>query len=736
MVGTEASSISILNNKELGEVNSETIHGALKEILSEQSDMKRLLQTWLTCMENVLTTNATPNELVCKNHSSETHDIGSAEQKSENESSRNAKVDDAIRGQLLIRTPEKPDPSVHAAANLMQALPAGELVDGSGDGSKGEAKSSSSCHGTDEPCFTASGTDKFSSCSVKPKTWRSTQPIFRGSTRIEPVDDDSTLYTSPLPGCTPKRASSGSDNVSLRSGTSNTGGGKNNRDILSQHLPSLRDLPSNPNLFLNQCFELDESTHVGQFATFVKKVNTTSLPPTNWLSAIVHSKTFTMLCIAIIVSSIVCIAWDGDVALKVQMGHQEEPIAWLGGFADSTPIFVLLLLVELLLRVAADRWWYWLGPHWQWNVFDAIVLGCALLGSGHQLVQAEFRFKVPHAVILRIFRVVSLCREAHIGSAVEVFHSIRLMMVIILRSLPQLVWAFLMLFIVMLIFGTVFIHGISQQLERMPIASYPQDLKTYYNSFFRILLTLFMAVTGGDDWNVYVTPLMEINVVYALLFIFYVAFILIGVTNVVTGVFVDTAFQLAQRDRDLATQDCLNKQNSCILGLRELFMEADEDASGTLSWHEFKTHVKDERVLAYLNSLELDGSQVQSLFELLDVDSSGSVAIDEFVSGCMRLRGTAKSIDICALLYEFRRFVQDWTGHIRFMHEQLGKVEDKLEIKPEQSPTSVPFGEEQRRTVANIKRRMLGSTATSHEFESRCSEDYKLSSSSAIDLLE
>ena len=59
----------------------------------------------------------------------------------------------------------------------------------------------------------------------------------------------------------------------------------------------------------------------------------------------------------------------------------------------------------------------------------------------------------------------------------------------------------------------------------------------------------------------------------------------------------------------------------------------------------------DERVHAHLRTLEIDVSQARALFSLFDVDESGEVAIEEFVEGCMQVRGGATGTDINVLMF-------------------------------------------------------------------------------------
>merc|ERR1719499_246899 len=62
------------------------------------------------------------------------------------------------------------------------------------------------------------------------------------------------------------------------------------------------------------------------------------------------------------------------------------------------------------------------------------------------------------------------------------------------------------------------------------------------------------------------------------------------------------------------------------------------------------------------------------LFRLLDVDDSGVIDVDEFVSGCMRMQGDAKSIDVHTMIFQVQQFLAKWAEFTSFVEDRLGKV--------------------------------------------------------------
>merc|ERR1712045_103249 len=83
----------------------------------------------------------------------------------------------------------------------------------------------------------------------------------------------------------------------------------------------------------------------------------------------------------------------------------------------------------------------------------------------------------------------------------------------------------------------------------------------------------------------------------------------------------------------------------------------------------------DPRVQAFFMSLELEAIEARRLFRLLDIDETGSVDSEEFVVGCMCLKGGAKTMDVAALFMEVRR-----------MGKTLARILDRVEhelVQPE-----------------------------------------------------
>merc|ERR1712157_163015 len=88
---------------------------------------------------------------------------------------------------------------------------------------------------------------------------------------------------------------------------------------------------------------------------------------------------------------------------------------------------------------------------------------------------------------------------------------------------------------------------------------------------------------------------------------------------------------------------------------KAVFEEIDADKSGFVCADEIEFFLGDPSLNSYLESIDIFPNDARALIRLLDRDDSGVVCIDEFIEGCLRLKGEAKSFDIHCLIYNIER---------------------------------------------------------------------------------
>jgi hypothetical protein len=199
-------------------------------------------------------------------------------------------------------------------------------------------------------------------------------------------------------------------------------------------------------------------------------------------------------------------------------------------------------------------------------------------------------------------------------------------------------------------------------------------LEDFFGSLFLSMFFLFQSISGGESWGVLTEPLLRLHWWYGVFMALFQCFTLLALLNIVTGIFVEGAIEKAQTDKEAMIQMELEGEQGRLQQLTEVFKDIDEDESGYIDLDEFERLMNDQRVKAYFRTMGLHISTAYHLFRLLDLDNSGTVSTSEFLMGCLRLQGNAKSVDVATLMYENKRMMMKWVSFMEYVQEQFNRL--------------------------------------------------------------
>merc|ERR1712032_963047 len=77
----------------------------------------------------------------------------------------------------------------------------------------------------------------------------------------------------------------------------------------------------------------------------------------------------------------------------------------------------------------------------------------------------------------------------------------------------------------------------------------------------------------------------------------------------------ESALQTAKDDKELFL----------LHHVRNLFVNADTDRSGRITWPEFQKQVENPSMNMYFKAIDLDKEEARDLFRLIDIDESGTI---------------------------------------------------------------------------------------------------------------
>jgi hypothetical protein len=221
-------------------------------------------------------------------------------------------------------------------------------------------------------------------------------------------------------------------------------------------------------------------------------------------------------------------------------------------------------------------------------------------------------------------------------------------------TLQPLVWCTLMCGFILTIFGTFLAESTAVRISRhypptevFPEESAPALLLSDWGGTRRCIYSLVMTMLGGTDWG----DLLETLIGFGdatdsvICFTIFICFTFIALLNTVTAVFIQCAFMRLEKDRVFAVQREVQEKREYLLAAKEAF----ENMSGRdkkLQQEDMVLHLQDPETRADFNRLHLDTDQVEKLFLLMDTDNSDGITLQEFMTGCLRLRGAASTVHL------------------------------------------------------------------------------------------
>eukprot|EP00930_Biecheleria_cincta_P003557 TRINITY_DN10449_c0_g1_i1.p1 TRINITY_DN10449_c0_g1~~TRINITY_DN10449_c0_g1_i1.p1 ORF type:complete len:553 (-),score=111.38 TRINITY_DN10449_c0_g1_i1:27-1685(-) len=392
--------------------------------------------------------------------------------------------------------------------------------------------------------------------------------------------------------------------------------------------------------------------------------------PSDPVSRFVRSQVFDQISAALLLMNAVFIGVQVEFEFQIHTPVAIEAI-------DVT--FCVCFILELCFRM----WGYGCRHFWldkedrAWNIFDFIIVASSTLDTVVTAASPGVDSPLGNVSVLRVIRVVRIVRVIRIIRVMKFFQDLRILLAAIVSTVKTASFALILIMFIMYMFAIAITQLVAQfvkeQNEAGKIPENQEDLMFFFGGIWHSIFALFMTIAGGIDWKDAAVPLFEVGPFSIILFLLYTALMVLCVMNVLLGIFCQCALDTAATDKENVIQLQLQEKHRFIETLEVLFAGWDDSGDGRCSLEEFQNHLSDETTQALLRSLEIEGRDAITLFELLDADGSGEVDLDEFVTGCITLRGGAKAVHMEKLNAMHKAF-----------HDRLEMLDTKLEVLDKQ----------------------------------------------------
>jgi len=355
-------------------------------------------------------------------------------------------------------------------------------------------------------------------------------------------------------------------------------------------------------------------------------------------------------------------------------------------------IFCTFFLIELVLRLYFHRWRFFVHTggaesfkelviliQFQYaNIFDFLIVFLTAIDT-YILTAVGMGGTVKISALLRFSRVLRTVRLIRLFT---MFKELWLVVCGLFHAIKGMFWICTMLVLLVEIAAIVTTRSIGHNdvlYDPYFASSGGWDHEVYFKTTWRSMLTLFQILTF-DSWSEEIVR--HVGQQQPGMLAFFVAFIVIlsfGLLNLVAGLVVEATFRLALKDRTRMLKLQEKKRRTVFSQLRLIFKEADTDHSGKLSQEEVREVIAKPEIYQKLKTINFPVEEPERMFTLLDYADTGELTISEFVTGCIRVRGMAKSRDLLnaqVAINELGKYLDIFDVEMEKLHGKL-RVLDK-----------------------------------------------------------
>lgn len=317
--------------------------------------------------------------------------------------------------------------------------------------------------------------------------------------------------------------------------------------------------------------------------------------------------------------------------------------------------FTCYYCFEVCLKFFVHGLYFFINSEARWNIFDFILILLSVFSAVGTLMEQQ----LPGTLFLRTMRFFKLSRALRVLRALVIFEDLRLMIECMSGAILGFFWCLVMVCILILVFSLFIVQGVHEYLvfQGEHGISSPEEMNEVTGAFGSVSATMYTTysiISGGTEWCNVHDILLPVGANYARILVLFVSFMLISVWNVVTSIFINGALRCAKPEADRVAiqkywEDIGDSKNLTAYICENL----DRDGSGTISRDEIESVAGEALFIDNLESRGIGMRDIQMFFEMLShAGMTSEVPIEDFVTGCMHMKGPASAVDLRIMSFE------------------------------------------------------------------------------------
>eukprot|EP00435_Cladocopium_sp_Y103_P061604 s1568_g23.t1 len=377
---------------------------------------------------------------------------------------------------------------------------------------------------------------------------------------------------------------------------------------------------------------------------------------------------FNFMVVFMTLANTVLIGLESDYSRGFQL---EDRVPW---FACEV-VFTLFFFLEMLLRINQLKWDYFVDP---WNVFDY----CLVVFSVADLVVSLAKVDgsgLRWAASLRVFRSLRIARAIRREKMVRGLFRITQGFI---DGLPSMLWTFLAALILAYMLAIALTSLVGSDLAARELWA---EADLYCGTTTRSLFTILQIMTLDCVAEPVLRPLYHAAPMGLLVTYLSNLVLSFGVLNILLAIMVERMTIISSESQESRASAIAKTERLLMTSMLEEFTEYDSDYNGELDFWEFRKVLRTPTMTKKLGFLGLGCEEAESLFELMDIDKSGSLTPIEFLTGLFKVKGPAKGQDLCRLITlveKNKRMATKWVKRVRHLNQKADEIQVRLNGVP------------------------------------------------------
>jgi len=173
-------------------------------------------------------------------------------------------------------------------------------------------------------------------------------------------------------------------------------------------------------------------------------------------------------------------------------------------------------------------------------------------------------------------------------------------------------------------------------------------------------------------------PLIVHDLTLLLFFLPFILVVSISLMNLITAIIVEAAIEQGKQDREALARYKQARVKSLLPSLKQLFKDFDADGDETVTISEIKN--ANEEVRQQLEGF-MQVDSLEELFEMIDVDGSGEIDIDEFCDGISKVVSSDIDVETMRMLKQLsviRKELKDLKSSVGNLGARMAQVREQL----------------------------------------------------------